>query len=163
MGILLDVNICLLLTVDLDPGCLALLYSFLSCPFQSCALGQEDECPRVMAVWVHDYLGPLASLQRALLLLLLLSRFSCVWLCHPIVGCPPGSSVPGTLQARSLEWVAISSSSARKWKVKVKSLSGVRLLATPWTAAHQAPPSMGFSRQECWSGAPLPSPPKSLR
>ena len=69
---------------------------------------------------------------------------------------PPGSAVPGILQARTLEWVAISFSNAGKWKVKVKSLSRVRLLATPWTAAHQAPPpSMGFSRQEYWSGAPL--------
>ena len=71
---------------------------------------------------------------------------------------PPGSSVHGILQARILEWVAISSSSAWKWKVKVKSLSRVWLVATPWTAAHQAPPSMGFSRQEYWSGVPLPSP-----
>ena len=71
---------------------------------------------------------------------------------------PPGSPVPGILQARTLEWVAISFSNAWKWKVKVKSLSHVRLLATPWTAAYQAPPSMGFSRQEYWSGVPLPSP-----
>ena len=41
--------------------------------------------------------------------------------------------------------------------MKVKSLSRVRLLGTPWTAAYQAPPSMGFSRQEYWSGVPLPS------
>ena len=79
-------------------------------------------------------------------------------LCDPIDGSPPGSHVPGILQARTLRWVAISFSSAWKWKVKVKSLSRVRLLATPWTVAHQAPPSMGFSRQECWSGVPLPSP-----
>ena len=72
---------------------------------------------------------------------------SCPTLCDPIDGSPPGSSVPGILQARTLEWVAISFSSAWKWKVKVKSLSRVRLLATPWTAAYQAPPSMGFSRQ----------------
>ena len=77
-------------------------------------------------------------------------------LCYPIDGSPPGSPVPGILQARTLVWVAISSSDAWKWKVKVKSLSRVELLATPWTAAHQAPPSMGFSRQECWSGVPLP-------
>ena len=70
----------------------------------------------------------------------------------------PGFSVHGILQARTLEWVAISFSNAWKWKVKVKSLSRVWLLATPWTAAHQAPPSMGFSRQEYWSGVPLPSP-----
>ena len=69
-------------------------------------------------------------------------------LCDPIDGSPPGSPVPGILQARTLEWVAISFSNAWKWKVKVKSLSRVRLLATPWTAAHQAPPSMGFSRRE---------------
>ena len=126
---------------------------------------------------------------------------SCLTLCDPIDGSPPGSPIPGILQARALEWVAISSSNAwkwkvkvkslsrvqlwatpqtaavpgilqaralewvaisfsnaRKWKVKVKLLSRVRLLATPWTAAYQAPPSMGFSRQEYWSGVPLPSP-----
>ena len=83
---------------------------------------------------------------------------SCPTLHDPIDGSPPGSPVPGILQARTLEWVAISFSDAWKWIVKVKSLSPVRLLATPWTAAHQAPPSMGFSRQEYWSGVPLPSP-----
>ena len=83
---------------------------------------------------------------------------SCLTLCDPIDGSPPGSPVPGILQARTLGWVAISFSNAWKWKVKVKSLSRVWLLATPWTAAHQAPPSMGFSRQEYWSGVPLPSP-----
>ena len=83
---------------------------------------------------------------------------SCPILCDPIDGSLPGSSVPGTLQARPLEWVAISFSNAWKWKVTVKSLSRVGLLATPWTAAYQAPPSMGFSRQEYWSGVPLPSP-----
>ena len=77
---------------------------------------------------------------------------SCLTLCDPRDGSPPGPVVPGILQARTLEWVAISSSNAWKWKVKVKSLSRVRLLATPWTAAYQAPPSMGFSRQEYWSG-----------
>ena len=75
---------------------------------------------------------------------------------------PPGSSVCEILQARILEWVAISFSNAWKWKVKVNSLSRVRLLATPWTAAYQAPPSMGFSRQEYWSGVPSPSPDKRL-
>ena len=79
-------------------------------------------------------------------------------LCDPIVGSPPGSPVRGILQARTLEWVAISFSNAWKWKVKVKSFSHVRLLATQWIAAHQAPPFMGFSRQEYWSGVPLPSP-----
>ena len=83
---------------------------------------------------------------------------SCPTLCDPIDGSPPGSPIPGILQARTLEWVAISFSNAWKWKVKVKLLSHVRHFATPWTAAHQAPPSMGFSRQEYWSGLPLPSP-----
>ena len=82
----------------------------------------------------------------------------CPTLCNPIDSSPPGSPVPGVLQARTLEWVAISFSNAWKWKVKVKLLSPVRLLATPWTAAYQAPPSTGFSRQEYWSGVPLPSP-----
>ena len=81
---------------------------------------------------------------------------SCPTLCDPIDGSPPGSPVPGILQARTLEWVAISFSNAWKRNVKVKSLSRVQLLATPWTAAHQAPPSMGFSRQEYWSGVSLP-------
>jgi len=80
---------------------------------------------------------------------------SCPTLCDPIDGSLPGSPVLGILQARTLEWVAISFSNAWKWKVKVKSLSRVRLLATPWTAAYQAPPSMGFSRQEYWSGVPV--------
>ena len=83
---------------------------------------------------------------------------SCLNLCDPIDGSPPGSPVPGILQARTLECVAISFSSSWKWKVKVTSLSRVRLLVTPWTAAHQASRSMGFSRQEYWSGVPLPSP-----
>ena len=82
----------------------------------------------------------------------------CPTLCDPIDGSPQGPTVPGILQARTLEWVAISFSNAWKWKVKVKSLSRVRLLATPWTAAYQAPLSMGFSRQEYWSRVPLPSP-----
>ena len=83
---------------------------------------------------------------------------SCPTLCDPRDGSPPGSPSPGIPQAKTLEWVAISFSNAWKWKVKVKSLSCVRLLATPWTAAYQAPPSMGYSRQEYWSGVPLPSP-----
>ena len=109
---------------------------------------------------------------------------SCPTLCDPIDGSPPGFWVPGILQARTLEWVAISFSNAGKWKVKVKSLSHVRPSVTPWTAAFQAPPSMGFSRQaksclilvtpwtvacqaplsmgfsrqEYWSGFPFPSP-----
>ena len=91
---------------------------------------------------------------------------SCLTLCDPRDGSPPGSPVPEILQARTLEWVAISFSNAWKWEVKVKLLrlstwklhSCVWLLATPWTSVYQAPPSMGFSRQEYWSGVPLPSP-----
>ena len=98
------------------------------------------------ARWPHKAAATAKSLQ------------SCPTLCDPIDGSPLGSAVPGILQARTLEWVAISFSSAWKWKVKVKSLSRVRLSATPRTAAHQAPPRMGFSRQEYWSGVPLPSP-----
>ena len=86
----------------------------------------------------------------------------CLTLFDPIDGSPWCSPAPGILQARTLEWVAISFSNAWKWKVKVKSLSCVRVLATPWNAAYQAPPSMGFSRQEYWSGVPLPSPFYSL-
>ena len=82
---------------------------------------------------------------------------SCLTLCDPIDGSPPGSPVPGILQARTLQWVAISFSNVWKWKVKVNSLSPVWLSATPWTAAYQAPPSMGFSSQEYWSGSPVPS------
>ena len=77
---------------------------------------------------------------------------SCPTLCDPRDSIPPGSPVPGILQARTLEWVAIFFSNAGKWKVKVKSLSRVRPSATPWTAPYQAPPCMGFSRQEYWSG-----------
>ena len=81
---------------------------------------------------------------------------SCPTLCDPIDGSPPGSPVPGILLARTLEWVAISFSDEWEWKVKGKSLSRVWLFATPWTAVYQAPPPMGFSRQEYWGGVPLP-------
>ena len=80
---------------------------------------------------------------------------SCLTLCNPIDGSPPYSPVPGILQARLLEWVAISFSNTQKWKVKMKFLSRVWPSATPWIAAFKAPPSMGFSRQEYWSGVPL--------
>ena len=108
---------------------------------------KEDE----MVAWHHWLSGHAAAAAAK-------SLQSCPTLCDPIDGSPPGSPVPGTLQARTLEWVAISFSNAWKWKVKVKLLSHVRLLVTPWTAAHQARPSTGFSRQEYWSGLPLPSP-----
>ena len=90
-----------------------------------------------------------------LLLFTAKSLQSCPTLCDPIAGSPPSSPIAGILQARTLEWVAIAFSNAWKWKVKVKLLSRVRLFATPWTTAHQAPLSMGFSRQEYWSGVPL--------
>ena len=100
----------------------------------------------------NSNLKHLPEIQSSLLLLLL-SHFGRVRLCVT-----PWTPVPGIFQARTLEWVAISFSNAWKWKVKVKSLSPVRPSATPWTAAYQAPPSMGFSKQEYWSGVPLPSP-----
>ena len=140
--------------------------SILGTSIQYCTGSSSQSCLKEMEIKIHprwivlgipglvtdipkiSYLWPAAaeSLQ------------SCLTLCDPIDGSPWGSPVPGILQARTLEWVAISFSNAWKWKVKVKSLSLVRLLVTPWTAAHQAPPCMGFSRQEYWSGVPLPSP-----
>ena len=82
---------------------------------------------------------------------------SCLTLCDPIDGSPPGSTIPGMLQARTLERVGVSLSNAWKWKVKVKLLIHVWLIAAPWTAAYQAPPSMGFFRQQYWRGVPLPN------
>ena len=107
--------------------------------------GCESSSPHVFSCYFPYAAAAAKSLQ------------SCPTLCNPIDGSPPSSPVPEILQARTLEWVAISFSNAWKWKVKVKLLSSVRLLATPWTAAYQAPPPMGFSRQEYWSGVPLPS------
>ena len=105
----------------------------------------------IFMVMVYDIFIHLAAAAAAK------SLQSCPTLCDPIDGSPPGSALPGILQARTLEWVAISFSNAWKWKVKVKSFIPVRLFATPWTAAYQAPLPMGFSRQEYWSGLPLPS------
>ena len=99
---------------------------------------------------IHHYYAHAAAAAKSLQ--------SCPTLCNPIDGSPPGSPVPGILQTRTLEWVTISFSSTWKWKVKVKSLSRVRLSMTPWTVAYQAPQSMRFSRQEYWSGLPLPFP-----
>ena len=79
---------------------------------------------------------------------------SCPTLGDPIDGSPPGSYVPGILHARILEWVAISFSNA----CMLSRFSHVQLCAALWTAAHQATPSTGFSRQEYWSGLPFPSP-----
>ena len=112
--------------------------------------------------WCHPTSHPLSCPSPPSSLLL--SHFQwCPTLCEPIDGSPPGCPVPGILQTRTLEWAAISFSNAGKWKVKVKLLSHIQLLATPWTAAYQALPSMGFSRQEYWSGVPLPSPHQAWR
>ena len=110
-----------------------------------------------MEQWTGSKLGK--STSRLCIVTLFAAKLlqSCPTLCNPIDGSPPGSHIPGTLQARTLEWIAISFSNAWKWKVKVKSLSPVGLFEIPWTVAYQAPPSMGFSRQESWSGLPLPS------
>ena len=108
-----------------------------------------DSLPSEPPVWSHYIVLSTAATAKSLQL--------CPTQCDPIDGSPPGSPVPGILQARTLEWVAISFSNTWKRKMKVKSLSHVRPSATPWTAAYQAPPSMGFSRQEYWSGVPLPS------
>ena len=137
--------------------------------WQSCAIISTIELQNIFIIihWEKNYIcipistphsllfpGPAAAAAKSLQ--------SCLTLCDPTEGSPPGSPIPGILQATTLEWVAISFSNAWKWKVKVKWLSRVQFVATPWTAAHQAPPSMGFSRQEYWSGVPLPSPsPKS--
>ena len=134
-------------------------------------LGWEDPLEKeglpTPAFWAGEFPGLYSCkesdtterLSLSFTLYMLLSYFSCVQLCEtPIDGSlPSGSPVPGILQARTLEWIAISSSNAWKWKVKLKLLSRVWLIATPWTAAHQVPLPKGFSRQEYWSGMPLPS------
>ena len=121
-----------------------------SCLTLSDPMDPIEEPTRLLCPW--DFPGKTYAAAAAAK-----SLQSCPTLCDPIDGSPPGSPIPGILQARTLEWVAISFSNAWKWKVKVKSLSRVWLSATPWTAAYQAPPSMGFSRQEYWSGVLLPS------
>ena len=110
--------------------------------------GKELEWEPIL--WIQTVLGIAAAAAAKLLQ-------SCPTLCNPIDGSPPGSTVLGILQARTLEWVATAFSNAWKWKVKGKSLSPVWLFVTTWTAAHQASPSMGISRQEYWSVMPLPS------
>ena len=141
-------------------------YGFSSCKIFS---NSESLLVRLLILWrLNTTLSPnvLTEFCWNFLLFTALSLFSaaakslqsCLTLSDPIDGSPEGSPVPGILQARTLEWIAISFSSAWKWKVKVKSLRHVWPSATPWTAAYQAPPSVGFSRQEYWSGVPLPSP-----
>ena len=117
---------------------------------------------KAMKQWQTLFSWAPKSLQMVTAAAAAKSLQSCPTLCDPIDGSPPGSAIPGILQARTLEWVAISFSNAWKWKVKVKSFSHVWLFATPWTTAYQAPPSMGFSRQENWNGVSLPSPGNSL-
>ena len=121
--------------------------SYLQISFLCGVLVCLSNTPQATSIHTHTHTHTAAAAAKSLQ--------SCPTLCDPIDGSPPGSPVPGILQARTLEWAAISFSNAWKWKVKVKSLSHVWLSATPWTAAHQAPPSMGFSRQEYWSGVPL--------
>ena len=115
--------------------------------FHLCILQDRQKQPMVLKIAVVFIVAAAAK-----------SFQSCPTPCDSIDGSPPGSPVPGILQVRTLEWVAVSSSNAWKWKMKVKLLSRIQPLATPWTAAHQPPPSIGFSRQEYWSGVPLPSP-----
>ena len=117
--------------------------------FAVCFIGLSENSLKAICIWLGFPAAAAAAAARSLQ--------SCLTLCCPIDGSPPGSAVPGILQARTLEWVAISFSNAWKWKVNVKSLSRVQLFATPWTAAHWALLPMGFSKQEYWSGLPLPS------
>ena len=119
--------------------------------FLCCAFTKSPAVWTSILISISAFLSPAAAAAAK-------SRQSCPTLCDPIDGSPPGSPVPGILQARTLEWVAIYFSNAWKWKVKVKLLSCVWLFVTPWTSAYQALPSMGFSRQEYWSGVPSPSP-----
>ena len=122
---------------------------------------QPQHCPEVLSLKIQPLGGNVhwsSHYGRQYAATAAKSLQSCPTLCDPIDGSPPGSPVPGILQARILEWVAISFSNAWRWKVKVKSLSPVWLWATPWTAAYRAPLSIGFSRQEYWSGVPSPSP-----
>ena len=109
-------------------------------------------------IYTHTHIDLMISLHFLAAAAAAKSLQSCPTLCDPIDSSPPGSPVPGILQARTLVWLAISFSNAWKWKVKLKSLSRVRLFVTPRSAAYQAPPFMGFSRQKYWSGVPLPSP-----
>ena len=125
-------------------GLISKMSKELSRVFSSTTVQKHQFCSAQPSLWSNSHMHATAakSLQ------------SCPTLWDPRNDSPPGSPVPGILQARTLEWVAISFSNAWKWKVKVKSLSRVGLFSTPWTAAYQAPPSMGFSRQEYWCGVP---------
>ena len=117
-------------------------------PIHNC-LNATSKISKVLSIFIYHAAAAAAAAK---------SLQSCPTLWDPTDGSTPGSALPGILQTRTLEWVAISFSNTWKWKVKVKSLSCVRPSVTPWTAAFQAPLPMGFSRQEYWSGVPLPSP-----
>ena len=131
----------------LQKASFSILFSFhsqvLLIAFQITSISTKSYYKLIRYLCLLLYLAAAAAAAKSLQ--------SCPTLCDPLDGSPPGSPVPGILQARTLEWVAISFSNAGKWKVKVKSLSRVRLSETPWTAAHQATPSMGLFRQECWT------------
>ena len=126
-------------------------------PFSSClfSLLMASFAVNKLLFWHLAYFS--FAVKKLLFWHLAYFSFCCLWFWSHIQIIITKSFLPGILQVRTLDWVAISFSSAWKWKVKVKSPSCVQLLATPWTAAYQAPPSMGFSRQEYWSGVPLPS------
>ena len=135
-------------------GLLLLLLNCFSC-VQLCATPQTaaHQAPLSLRFSRQGYTG--VGCHFFLLCMHAKSLQSCLTLCNPIDGSPPRSPIPGILQARTLEWVCHFLLQCMKVKMKVKTLSCVRLLATPWTAAYQAPPSMGFSRQEYWSGVPV--------
>ena len=144
-----------LLTADLAIH--LLVWVLASPPWHSLSSGTTGGSVPVVAKGLGSWLKGYLSLGPGTAAAAAKSHQSCPTLYDPKDGSPPDSPVPGILQARTLEWVAISFSNAWKWKVKMKSLSHVWLLATPWTVAYQASPSMGFPRQEYWSGVPLPS------
>ena len=142
------------LNVELKPTFSLSSFTFLKRLFSSSSFSAI----RVMSSAYLIYINMRLLIFLLAILICLLAKLlqSCPTLCDPIDGSPPGSPVPGILQARTLERVAISFSNVWKWKVKVKSLSPIWFLVTPWTAAYQVPPPMEFSRQEYWSGMPLP-------
>ena len=139
------------------PLCVALFKGFVL-KAHTCVCVCMSACVYVFINSISNSLGLSLLCPYLLTAAAAKSLQSCLALCDSIDSSPPGSPIPGILQARTLERVAISFSNAWKWKVKVKSLSPVRIFTTPWTAAHQAPPSMGFFRQEDWSGVPVSSP-----
>ena len=145
-----------------DPSllCIHCIRYQVQAPTALCTTGQSVE-RWVTGTKNRGLIGKASRLRRWWTAAAAKSLQSCPALCDPKDGSPPGCPVPTILQARTLEWVAISFFNAWKWKVKVESLSRVQLLVTSWTAAYQAPLPMGFSRQEYWSGVPSPLSQKS--